>query len=308
MLTISADNKSKTLGTANPPLTATFSGFVDSNDSGSVSGVPMLTTTANQSSPIGNYPINVAAGSLNVTNYNFTFLPGTLSVMPPPNTAPVLPVQADRQLQDLTTLRVVNTASDSDIPANNLIYQFLAAPDGANLSSQGVITWTPTLAQSPTTNTFTTVVTDDGVPPLSATNSFVVVVTGPYDGIDLRDPIQAANDLDGDGIPNLVEYALGTDPRKPTGSENAMVTSFIENNSSQYLSIQFRRRRSSPGVPLQYLLEVSGDRQTWFSDSTHVQVISVTPLDEQFESVTMRDQTPLEATTPRFIRLRVIEN
>src|SRR5262249_36443462 len=152
---------------------------------------------------------------------------------------------------------------------NNLSYQFLAAPNGANLNSQGVITWTPTLAQSPSTNTFTTVVADDGVPPLSATNSFVVIVTGPSDGIYLSGVAQAASDPDGDGLPNLVEYALGTDPRNPTGSEKGMVTSLIQNNESQYLSLQFRRRLSSLGVPLQYLPEVSGDRQTWFSDSSH---------------------------------------
>ena len=36
---------------------------------------------------------------------------------------------------------------------------------------------TPTHAQAPSTNIFETVVTDDGVPPLSATNSFTIVVT-----------------------------------------------------------------------------------------------------------------------------------
>src|SRR5262249_5579396 len=40
-----------------------------------------------------------------------------------------------------------------------------------------VISWTPTHAQAPSTNIFETIVTDDGVPPLSATNSFTVFVT-----------------------------------------------------------------------------------------------------------------------------------
>jgi hypothetical protein len=47
----------------------------------------------------------------------------------------------------------------------------------------GIITWTPTEAQGPSTNTFTSIVTDNGSPSLSATNTFTVVVqhtpTGP---------------------------------------------------------------------------------------------------------------------------------
>ena len=45
------------------------------------------------------------------------------------------------------------------------------------IDTNGVITWTPTEGQGPGTNTITTVVTDNGVPPLSATNSFEVMVT-----------------------------------------------------------------------------------------------------------------------------------
>ena len=36
--------------------------------------------------------------------------------------------------------------------------------------------WTPSEAQGPSTNTFTTVVTDSGAPSKSTTNSFVVTV------------------------------------------------------------------------------------------------------------------------------------
>src|SRR5439155_1665598 len=60
---------------------------------------------------------------------------------------------------------------------NTLTYTLLVGPTNAAISTNGIITWTPTEAQGPSSNTFTTVVTDDGVPPLSATNSFTVVVT-----------------------------------------------------------------------------------------------------------------------------------
>ena len=92
------------------------------------------------------------------------------------NTAPVLPVQPDRTITKLALLTVTNTATDSDVPPNNLSYALLSAPAGAAIDSSGIITWTPNTNQSPSTNIFTTRVTDDGTPPLSATNSFQVFV------------------------------------------------------------------------------------------------------------------------------------
>src|SRR5204862_7974525 len=56
------------------------------------------------------------------------------------NRAPVLPGQINRTITELTTLTVVNTATDTDIPANTLTYSLAAAPAGAAISSSGVIT------------------------------------------------------------------------------------------------------------------------------------------------------------------------
>ena len=92
------------------------------------------------------------------------------------NTAPVLPLQSDRAIDELTPLVVTNTATDADIPTNLLTYQLVAPPDGATIDTNGVIRWTPSEAQGPGTYTLTTVVTDNGVPPMSATNSFTVTV------------------------------------------------------------------------------------------------------------------------------------
>jgi internalin A len=57
-----------------------------------------------------------------------------------------------------------------------LSYELLVPPAGASIDANGVVTWTPSEAQGPGTNTITTIVTDNGVPALSATNTFVVVV------------------------------------------------------------------------------------------------------------------------------------
>jgi hypothetical protein len=41
-----------------------------------VSGAPTLSTTATSTSPAGTYPLNIAAGTLASTNYNFHLAPG----------------------------------------------------------------------------------------------------------------------------------------------------------------------------------------------------------------------------------------
>jgi hypothetical protein len=51
------------------------------------------------------------------------------------------------------------------------------APIGASIhAATGVFTWTPTQAQSPSTNQISIVVTDNSLPPLRATNTFTVIV------------------------------------------------------------------------------------------------------------------------------------
>jgi autotransporter-associated beta strand protein len=92
------------------------------------------------------------------------------------NTAPVLPVQTNLTINELSLMTVTNTATDADLPAQTLTYILLAGPTNAVIDTNGIITWTPTEAQGPSTNIFTTAVTDSGTPPLSATNSFMVMV------------------------------------------------------------------------------------------------------------------------------------
>jgi hypothetical protein len=93
------------------------------------------------------------------------------------NRAPVLAVPPDQTINELSTLVVLNAASDTDLPANNLTFGLVSGPSGVEVDPiTGVLTWTPSEAQGPSTNTITVKVTDDGEPALSHTNSFTVVV------------------------------------------------------------------------------------------------------------------------------------
>jgi autotransporter-associated beta strand protein len=93
------------------------------------------------------------------------------------NSAPLLTIPADQTINELATLNVSASATDSDLPANTLTFGLLAPPVGMTIvPGTGAISWTPTEGQGPSTNVIIVVVTDNGTPPLSTTNSFTVTV------------------------------------------------------------------------------------------------------------------------------------
>lgn len=76
-VTITAKNCSREYGESNPAFEYTSEGAT-------LSGIPEITCEATPTSPVGSYPIKVAKGS--VTNYNVTFVDGTLTVTKAPLT------------------------------------------------------------------------------------------------------------------------------------------------------------------------------------------------------------------------------
>jgi hypothetical protein len=93
--------------------------------------------------------------------------------------APILAAVSNTTITAGQTLLVTNMANATDIPAQTLAWS-LAAPAGATINAtNGTVTWRPKISQAPSTNLFTVVVTDNGVPPMSATQSFSVIVLQP---------------------------------------------------------------------------------------------------------------------------------
>ena len=205
----------------NPPVGATI------DASGVITWLPLETQ-----SPGTNLFITVVTDNgtpaLSATN-QFTV------VVTEVNSAPSLSAQPDRAVAELATLVVTNAATDSDRPVNVLSYTLLNAPEGAVIDSNGVITWTPTEAQGPGTNVIITVVTDDGVPALSVTNSFTVVVSEinvapelppvPQQEVFELSTLTVTNTAsDIDQPANALSYALLTAPAGATISANGVIT------------------------------------------------------------------------------------
>ena len=86
-----------------------------------------------------------------------------------------LPAQANFSVSNNTAMvTVTNTATDSRSGAV-LTYRLTNSPAGASISTNGIIIWT-NATPSGLAARFTTLVSDDSVPPLTATNTFAVFV------------------------------------------------------------------------------------------------------------------------------------
>src|SRR6185369_17724860 len=111
----------------------------------------------------------------------------------------------------------------------------------------------------PSTNLFTTVVTTTvtsaaGTSTIRSTNSFVVTVSTSFDGLDL------SLDTDGDGLTNLVEYAVGSNPNNSADANSRIIIWITQNSGNHYLAMKYARRSNAAALGLQYLPEVSADQ------------------------------------------------
>jgi uncharacterized repeat protein (TIGR01451 family) len=98
----------------------------------------------------------------------------TVTVVPS-NNPPVLAAVSNQTIAVGMTLTITNVASDPDGDQLTFSLGAGAATNATINATNGVFTWTPTGDQIGT-NDFTMVVTDNGLPPLSATQSFTVTV------------------------------------------------------------------------------------------------------------------------------------
>jgi hypothetical protein len=104
-------------------------------------------------------------------------------------------------------------------------------------------------------------------------------------------------DVIGDGLPNLIKYALGLNPFASASQSQTPAGSVLEDSGQNYLMLTVNRGARLTDVA--YTVEVSGDRQTWSSGTPNTVTITDTAT-----QLVVRDNTPV-GPAPRFIRLAV---
>jgi hypothetical protein len=119
-LTVKANNFTMPVGGPLPTFTASYSGFVNGDTPASLGGSPSLTTTATTSSPAGVYPITAALGTITDSNYAYSFVNGTLSVIQAPTVSltTTAAVSGSHSAGYTLTITVKNTGTG---PASNVV-------------------------------------------------------------------------------------------------------------------------------------------------------------------------------------------
>ncbi|MGA2233820.1 MAG: MBG domain-containing protein, partial [Tepidisphaeraceae bacterium] len=115
-LTISVNSMSVPYGTAVETYGVSYTGFVGSDGPTNLAGTLDFTTSANQSSSVGNYGVSVSGVSS--SNYTITFEPGTLTIVQAP-----------------LTINVVNSTSvyGAALPAFGVSYSGFQNSDGPSV-------------------------------------------------------------------------------------------------------------------------------------------------------------------------------
>ncbi|HXI79844.1 MAG TPA: MBG domain-containing protein, partial [Verrucomicrobiae bacterium] len=80
VLIVTADDQARSYGASDPTFTASFSGFQNGDDAGDLGGTLTCTSTANEASNVGTYPITCSG--LISGEYSFSYVAGDLSITP----------------------------------------------------------------------------------------------------------------------------------------------------------------------------------------------------------------------------------
>ena len=111
-------------------------------------------------------------------------------------------------------------------------------------------------------------------------------------------------DSDGDGIPQLLEFAFGGDPNK-NDCTILPTQQFVTDRKDSYLELQVIRPIGIQGIA--YTPQTTSDLNNWPSDATGIDTISPTAVDNGngTETLTFRRSQPLADTGQAFIRVLV---
>jgi len=219
-LKITADNKSRVVGAANPALTVTYAGLVNGDSAASLTTPPTVTTTATATSPVGTYPIT-ASGAVS-GNYTITYVNGTLTVSPAQSTT-VVTASSNPGLLRLPitfTATVTPVAPATGIPTGTVTFKDGATTIGTAALSNGIATLsTATLALG--THTITAAYGGSGSF-TSSTSAALSEVINPSGTLTV----------------NFTGHAIMDDTKKPkvvdTPIDNAEIRVFVKGDACAY--------------------------------------------------------------------------
>jgi len=179
-LTVRADDKTKWVTTANPPLTATITGFVAGETAATaLTGDAAVSTTATAGSPAGDYGITATQGTLAALggNYTFQYAAGTLKVLA--NKAPTdLALSATTVAEGLASGTLVGTLSTVDADAGDTFSYAFVSGDTSAFTIVGNELRTSQVLAFATKSVYSVRVRSTDQGSLSAEKTFTITVIG----------------------------------------------------------------------------------------------------------------------------------
>lgn len=111
-------------------------------------------------------------------------------------------------------------------------------------------------------------------------------------------------DPDGDGLYNIVEFALGTNPNA-IDDDHALVTAAEMEDENVSVTIQFLRRNDEPDLGIEP--EISYNLESWQPGTDHLEAISSQDLGNGYDMIRMKILPPPETVDADsvFVRVRV---
>ena len=188
-----------------------------------------------------------------------------------------------------------NTGGHYHFGGAHLLWNTTLLPNGSHTLKMTV---TDTAGQ--TGSTEREVIVANGTAPLEAWRQAKFTQT------ELADPLISGNNADpeADGFSNLMEYALGLEPKQTAAPSLLPFQHFQQTGGIDYLALTYRRPiNGRPG--LTYEVGVGTDLAAWNSGPAATTELPATQNPDGTETVTVRDNSPANAQSRRFIRLQV---
>lgn len=119
-------------------------------------------------------------------------------------------------------------------------------------------------------------------------------------GADANDPLIAGDEADpeGDGLVNLIEYALGLDPLAADGG-GALVLESVTLGDETYLRLTVKRKAVVADATFVVEATSNLDAASWSAGEVVIELENPTTL-------TARDTVPVSAAVARFLRLKIV--
>ena len=127
-----------------------------------------------------------------------------------------------------------------------------------------------------------------------------------FDSVQLDDPATSGRfgDADKDGIVNLIEYGIGSDPNDPSEGPALVALIQVDVGGIMYPALSFNRLKTELDPSLQIKAEVATGDFNWLTGSGNTVEFSNIPLDAARNRVVIRSTFPVSSKPRQMMRLR----